>query len=251
MDLEGGTGLHTDESAGVSFYAQPSQSSQHWVEAIKLFCCCGLNLLRLPVCLFVSDRIRILALPRQRPALFHPDDQRWSGMSAEWAAPSSAGSKPSDSPEPNALAEPLPSCLMLSKRISEWSQVHCRVNEAERLLASPWLTRPTRTHTHRNVTYLDTENVSLSLDMLTVNSIIMPIDFDMTKTSKTETLRQVNTSNQGRNNTTLPKCYAVKWPEESICFVPGHKTTSLLCFIRAKSQDPSHSRRGMYVFLLQ
>lgn len=36
MDLEGGSGLHTDESAGVSFYAQPPQSSQCRVEAIKL-----------------------------------------------------------------------------------------------------------------------------------------------------------------------------------------------------------------------
>lgn len=81
QDLEGGSGLHTDESAGVSFYTQPpynhlsipSRSNQTLLLLWIQLCCC----------LFVLDSIRIPALPRYRPAFFHPD-QRWRRGAGCW-----------------------------------------------------------------------------------------------------------------------------------------------------------------------
>lgn len=65
---------------------------------------------------------------------FYPVNQTWGELSGKRATPTSPGSKcwnPAHPPNP-----PLRT-LMLSKRISEWSQVHCCVNEQEGLLPVP------------------------------------------------------------------------------------------------------------------
>ncbi len=64
---------------------------------------------------------------------FYPIYQTWGELSGERATPNSPGSEWRSPTPPN----PPLRTLMLSKRISEWSQVHCCVNEEDRLLPVP------------------------------------------------------------------------------------------------------------------
>ena len=110
-------------------------------------------------CLFVSSEfISIQAAPvvQQRPIcafpllLSHLPDMRRAVGRAHLIHWDQNGEPPSPPPPPS---NPPLRTLMLSKRISEWSQVHVCVNEEERLLPVPRpvrLTTHTQTHTHKH-----------------------------------------------------------------------------------------------------
>lgn len=104
------------------------------------------------ICLHLTVLVFKLCLPYNKGVFvhslcFYPNYQTWGELSAERATPNSPGSKWRTPAPPN----PPLRTLMLSKRISEWSQVHCCVNEVERLLPVPrtaLLNPSTHTHTH-------------------------------------------------------------------------------------------------------